>query len=434
MTARPEIITLGCRLNTVESEAMRRLAGAADLRDAVIINTCAVTNEAVRSARQTIRRARRERPGARLVVTGCAAQTDPKAFADMQEVDAVIGNQEKLEPDLWRTLAANESPAVRVNDIMSVRETAGHMIDGYGDRARAFLQIQNGCDHRCTFCIIPFGRGNSRSVPIATVVDQARKLVNAGHKEIVLTGVDMTSYGADLDDAPNLGALVAAILDQTPDLYRLRLSSVDGAEIDDALYERITGDERLAPYLHLSLQAGDNLILKRMKRRHTREQAIDLCARIRDHRPDFAFGADIITGFPTETDDMFQRSLDLVDEAGLQYLHVFPFSPREGTPAARMPQLDRNIIKERASRLRQKGQQALHVFLDGLVGSEGDVVIESGGRARLSNFATVKLNEQIGEVGAVARVQLTARHDDMVVGEALKRTQTKLTGSAISAP
>lgn len=417
MTARPDIITLGCRLNAVESEAMRRLAGDARLGDAVIINTCAVTNEAVRSARQTIRRVRRDRPEARLVVTGCAAQTDPRSFSDMDEVDAVIGNQEKLEPGQWQALAEDPSSVVHVNDIMSVRETAGHMIDGYGDRARAFLQIQNGCDHRCTFCIIPFGRGNSRSVPINVAVEQARRLVDAGHKEIVLTGVDMTSYGADLDGAPRLGALVSAILDQTPDLYRLRLSSVDGAEIDAELCERITGDERLAAYLHLSLQAGDNLILKRMKRRHTREQAIELCAQIRERRPDFAFGADIITGFPTETDDMFQRSIDLVDEAGLQFLHVFPFSPREGTPAARMPQLPRSVIKERAARLRAKGARSLHAFLDGLIGREEDAVIESGGRARLSNFASVKLAAPVGGIGDVARVRLTARHDDMMVGD-----------------
>lgn len=421
MTARPDIITLGCRLNAVESEAMRRLAGDAGLGDdTVVINTCAVTNEAVRSARQTIRRVRRDKPKARLVVTGCAAQTDPHAFAGMEEVDAVIGNQEKLQPDQWQALTGDPAPAFHVNDIMSVRETAGHMIDGYGDRARAFLQIQNGCDHRCTFCIIPFGRGNSRSVPIGFAIEQARRLVDAGHKEIVLTGVDLTSYGADLDGAPQLGALVSAILDQTPDLYRLRLSSVDGAEIDAELFERITGDERLAAYLHLSLQAGDNLILKRMKRRHTREQAIELCAQIRQHRPDFAFGADIITGFPTETEDMFRRSVDLVDEAGLQFLHVFPFSPREGTPAARMPQLPRPVIKERAARLRAKGTQSLHAFLDDLVGREDDAVLESGGRARLSNFASVKLASPVGDVGDVARVRLTARHDDMVVGEVLQ--------------
>lgn len=417
MTAAPHIISLGCRLNAAESEAMRRLARAAKLDNTIVVNTCAVTNEAVRSARQNIRRARRERPDARLIVTGCAAQTDPQSFANMQEVDAVIGNQEKLEPAEWRALAANPAPAIRVNDIMSVRETAGHMIDGYGDRSRAFLQIQNGCDHRCTFCIIPFGRGNSRSVPIPVAVEQARKLVDAGHKEIVLTGVDITSYGADLDGAPRLGALVAAILDEVPDLYQLRLSSVDGAEIDDQLFERIAGDERVAPYLHLSLQAGDNLILKRMKRRHTREQAIDLCRLVRERRPDVAFGADIIAGFPTETEEMFQQSINLVDEAGLQYLHVFPFSPREGTPAARMPQLDRVIVKDRAARLRKKADNALHAFLDTLVGCVENAIIESGGRARLSNFASVKLAAQDGDIGSVKSIRLTARRGDMLLGE-----------------
>ena len=353
-----DIITLGCRLNAAESETMRRLGRAAGLEDAVVVNSCAVTNEAVRSARQRIRRARRERPDARIVVTGCAAQVDPEGFAAMAEVDAVIGNQEKLEPAQWRALSAETAPAVSVNDIMSVRETAGHMIDGYGDRARAFLQVQNGCDHRCTFCIIPYGRGNSRSVPVADVAAQARRLAEAGHRELVLTGVDITSYGADLDGRPSLGALVAAVLDQVPDLYRLRLSSIDGAEIDDALFERIVSDERVAPHLHLSLQAGDNMILKRMKRRHTREQAIALCRNIRRRRPDVAFGADVIAGFPTETEEMFQRSLDIIDEAGLNFLHVFPFSPRAGTPAARMPQLPRETVKARAARLRAGGRKS----------------------------------------------------------------------------
>ncbi len=416
MTAATHIITLGCRLNAAESAAMRRLAGEAGLADAVVVNTCAVTNEAVRTARQTIRRARRERPGARIIVTGCAAQTAPEAFTAMGEVDAVIGNQEKLNAHEWRALAANDDPVVRVDDIMSVRETAGHMIDGYGDRARAFLQVQNGCDHRCTFCIIPYGRGNARSVPLAEAVAQARRLVDAGHREIVLTGVDLTSWGTDLDGAPRLGALVGAILDAAPDLYRLRLSSIDGAEIDAELFERITSDERVAPHLHLSLQAGDNLILKRMKRRHSREQAIALCQAIRARRPDVAFGADIIAGFPTETEAMFVRSLDLVDDAGLSFLHVFGFSPREGTPASRMPQLARTVVKERAARLRAKGRAALHGFLDGLVGREADGVIESGGRARLGNFASVRL-PKTGETGAVARLRLSARDGDALVGE-----------------
>lgn len=426
MTA--DIITLGCRLNAAESEAMRRLAGEAGLSGAVVVNTCAVTAEAVRTARQSIRRARRERPGARIIVTGCAAQTAPDAFAAMTEVDAVIGNQEKLELREWRALAADEGPAdgdtvVRVNDIMAVRETAGHMIDGYGDRARAFLQIQNGCDHRCTFCIIPYGRGNSRSVPIAEAVEQARRLARAGHRELVLTGVDITSWGGDLEGRPRLGKLVAAILDGVPDLYRLRLSSIDGAEIDGELLERVTGDGRLAPHLHLSLQAGDNLILKRMKRRHSREQAIALAETIRARRPEVAFGADLIAGFPTETEEMFEQSLALVDEAGLSFLHVFPFSPREGTPAARMPQLPRRIVKDRAARLRAKGEDALHAFLEAQVGKEADGVIESGGRARLGNFAPVRLKSAgangTGPVGAVRRLRLQARDGDALVGESL---------------
>ena len=413
-----DIITLGCRLNAAESETMRRLGQAAGLDDAIVVNSCAVTNEAVRTARQRIRRARRERPEARIVVTGCAAQIDPESFADMPEVDAVIGNREKLAPDQWRTLAGGQEPRIAVNDIMSVRETAGHMIDGYGDRARAFLQIQNGCDHRCTFCIIPYGRGNSRSVPIDEVVAQARRLVETGHRELVLTGVDITSYGADLEGAPTLGRLVEAVLDRIPALYRLRLSSIDGAEIDDRLLERIIEDSRIAPYLHLSLQSGDNMILKRMKRRHTREQAIALCRTIRERRPDVAFGADIIAGFPTETDAMFQRSLDIIDEAGLVYLHVFPFSPRAGTPAARMPQLDRTVVKARAERLRMAGRRALHGFLDSLIGSEQDVVQESGGRARLGNFASVKVDGESAPVGSVARLHIHGREGDSLLGAA----------------
>ena len=415
MSAAPTIITHGCRLNAGESETMRRLAGEAGLEDAVIVNTCAVTGEAVRSSRQSVRRARRDHPHANIIVTGCAAQIDPEPFANMAEADAVIGNQEKLDAGEWRRLASRAADdAVRVNDIMSARETAGHMIDGYGDRARAFLQVQNGCDHRCTFCIIPYGRGNSRSAPVAEVVEQARRLVGAGHRELVVTGVDITSYGADLEPRQTLGALVAAILDGVPDLFRLRLSSIDGAEIDDALMERVCGDERLAPYLHLSLQSGDNLILKRMKRRHTREQAIALCHEIRARRPDVAFGADIIAGFPTETEDMFQHSLAIVDEAGLQFVHVFPFSPRDGTPAARMPQLPHATIKARAGALRDKASAALHKFLDSLDGREETAVVESGGRARLGNFAVAKLNSASAAPCDVARIKIGRREGDLV--------------------
>ena len=415
-----DIITLGCRLNAAESETMRRLAAEAGCDDAIIVNTCAVTNEAVRTARQRIRRAKRARPGARVIVTGCAAQTEPAMFAAMPEVAAVIGNQEKLDAAQWRTLAQETDNVIRVNDIMSARETAGHMIDGYGDRARAFVQIQNGCDHRCTFCIIPYGRGNSRSAPVSAVVEQTRRLVGAGHKEIVLTGVDITSWGADLDGKPAPGRLVGALLDEIPELFRLRLSSIDGAEIDEALFDRITGDERVAPHLHLSLQSGDNMILKRMKRRHTREQAIALCATARARRPEIAYGADIIVGFPTETEDMFKRSLDIVAEAGLQYLHVFPFSPRAGTPAARMPQLPQPVIRERAARLRDAGGQSLRAFLDGLVGSSHHAIQESGGRARLGNFAPVRLDGRLALPGEVVAVEITGRDGDGLTGRRME--------------
>ena len=402
---------------------MRVLMRGAGLGGAVAVNTCAVTGEAVRQSRQAVRRAHRANPGARIVVTGCAAQIDPEEFANMPEVDAVLGNGGKLDAAEWREIAGGAS--MRVNDIMSVRETAGHMADGYGDRARAFLEVQNGCDHRCTFCIIPYGRGNARSAPVSDVVESARRLVDSGFKEIVLTGVDLTSYGADLGETARLGDLVAAILDGVPNLYQLRLSSIDGAEIDDALFERIAGDERLAPHLHLSLQAGDNMILKRMKRRHTRENAIELCIRLRTLRPDIAFGADFIAGFPTETDAMFEQTLALVDEAGLQYLHVFPYSPRDGTPAARMPQLEKSVIADRARRLRAAGAAALTDFYDSLVGAAAPALMETGGRARLGNFAPVRTTSG-AEPGALVKVAITGRDDDALIGEvqgSLERVQ-----------
>lgn len=395
---------------------MRALARAAGYRNAVIVNSCAVTNEAVRQSRQAVRRARRARPDAKIIVTGCAAQIDPKTFSAMAEVDAVLGNGEKLDEKEWRALAEG-GEGLRVNDIMHVRETAGHLLDGYGDRARAFLEVQNGCDHRCTFCVIPYGRGNSRSAPLERIVDAARRLSEAGHCEIVLTGVDITSYGQDVFGEPSLGRLVSAILNGAPTLRRLRLSSVDCAEIDEELFELIVGEPRIAPHLHLSLQAGDDMILKRMKRRHTRGKAIEFCESVRARRPEVAFGADIIAGFPTETEEMFGRSLDLVDEAGLQFVHVFPFSPREGTPAARMPQLERTVIKERAERLRAKGEAAHVRFLDSLVGGEDDAVIESGGRARLGNFAQARLAAPLGAVGEMARLRLVAREGALLVGE-----------------
>ncbi len=344
--------TFGCRLNAYESEVMMQQAGRAGLGDlaggVVLVNTCAVTSEAVRQAKQSIRSARRNNPGARIIVSGCAAQTDPAGFGNMAEVDLVLGNEEKLHAHNYRALpdfGVNDSEKIRVNDIMSVRETAGHMVDSIDGRVRAFVQIQNGCDHRCTFCIIPFGRGNSRSVPMGNVVDQVRRLVDHGHREVVITGVDITSYGADLPGRATLGKLVLAILDRVPDLPRLRLSSIDSIEVDEPLLEAITHQPRLMPHLHLSIQSGDNLILKRMKRRHLREDTIEFCQRICDLRSDMVFGADLIAGFPTENSRMFENTLRLIDECGLTYLHIFPFSPRPNTPAARMPQLERKLIK-----------------------------------------------------------------------------------------
>jgi len=396
-----DVVTFGCRLNAYESEAMRRTAAASGLNDAVIVNTCAVTGEAVRQARQAIRRLRRERPQARIIVTGCAAQTEPATFAAMGEVDRVLGNGEKLDAAAWaRTGAALAVGAgfgiardekIAVADIMAVKETAAHLIDGLDGRVRAFVQVQNGCDHRCTFCIIPYGRGPSRSVPMGAVVAQVRRLVDNGYREVVLTGVDITSYGGDLPGVPGLGRLVKQILKHVPDLDRLRLSSIDSVEVDAALLDALAEEPRLMPHLHLSLQAGDDMILKRMKRRHLRADAIALCERVRRLRPDVAFGADIIAGFPTETEDMFARSLDLVDACGLAHLHVFPFSPRPGTPAARMPQVARAIVKERARRLRDKGAAALARRLAGEVGTQRQVLAESGQLGRTGQFMPVRL-------------------------------------------
>jgi len=402
-----DVVTFGCRLNAYESEVIRRQAETAGLSDTVVINTCAVTGEAVRQARQTIRRVRRERPGAKIVVTGCAAQTEPDTFADMAEVDRVLGNEEKLSASIWAEDDREEK--VAVNDIMSVRETAPHLIDGLEGRARAFVQIQNGCDHRCTFCIIPYGRGNSRSVPMGDVVAQVRRLSERGYREIVLTGVDLTSYGAELPGAPKLGTLVKQILRHVPDLPRLRLSSIDSVEADRELLDAIATDARLMPHLHLSLQAGDDLILKRMKRRHLRADAIAFCDQVRRLRPDVVFGADIIAGFPTETDAMFTRSLDLVDECGLTHLHVFSFSPRRGTPAAHMPQVARDIVKDRALRLREKGAAALRRHLDGEIGARRRVLAESNAAGHTEQFTRIRLNTA-AETGAILDV-LVAGHD-----------------------
>jgi threonylcarbamoyladenosine tRNA methylthiotransferase MtaB len=399
---------------------MRREAEAAGLGaldgGAVIFNTCAVTAEAVRQARQAIRKAGRERPGARIIVTGCAAQTEPGAFAGMDEVDLVIGNDDKLKAHSYRTLpdfGVNDTEKCRVNDIMSVTETAGHMVDAIEGRARAFVQVQNGCDHRCTFCIIPYGRGNSRSVPMGAVVEQVRRLAGNGYVEIVLTGVDMTSYGADLPGRPRLGRLVKAILAQVPEVRRLRLSSIDSIEADEELMEAIAGEKRLMPHLHLSLQSGDDMILKRMKRRHLRDDSIRFCADVRRLRPDMVFGADIIAGFPTETDEMFENSLRIVEECGLTHLHVFPFSPRKGTPAARMPQLDRGQVKERAARLRAAGDAAHRRHLAGLVGTRQAVLVEREGMGRTEDF-TVSAIEG-GTAGAIVEAEIVGHDGERLI-------------------
>ena len=388
----PIFATLGCRLNAYETEAMKELAAAAGIEGAVVVNTCAVTAEAVRKAKQEIRRLRRENPDATLIVTGCAAQTEPETFAAMPEVSRVIGNAEKMQAATWAGLAVPDligvTERVQVDDIMSVRETAGHLIDGFG-RHRAYVQVQNGCDHRCTFCIIPFGRGNSRSVPAGVVVDQIKRLVDRGFLEVVLTGVDLTSWGADLPGEPRLGDLVMRILRLVPDLARLRISSIDSIEVDAALMGAIAGEARLMPHLHLSLQAGDDLILKRMKRRHLRDDAIRFCEEVRKLRPQMVFGADIIAGFPTETEAMFENSVSLIKACGLTFLHVFPYSPRKGTPAARMPQVRGPEIRTRAARLRAAGAVALSAHLSGQVGRSLPVLMEGPRMGRTEGFAEV---------------------------------------------
>ncbi|SIO48622.1 threonylcarbamoyladenosine tRNA methylthiotransferase MtaB [Rhodovulum sp. ES.010] len=391
--AAPRFTTLGCRLNAYESEAMKELVTAAGVENVQVVNTCAVTAEAVRKARQEIRRLRRAHPRATIVVTGCAAQTDPDRFAAMDEVDLVLGNAEKMRGETWTRLAGPDfigaTEKVMVDDIMAVRETAGHLIDGFGTRSRAYVQIQNGCDHRCTFCIIPYGRGNSRSVPAGVVVDQIARLAERGYNEVVLTGVDLTSWGADLPGGPRLGALVRRILNLVPGLQRLRISSIDSIEADPALMAAIAEEDRLMPHLHLSLQAGDDLILKRMKRRHSRADAIRFCQEARRLRPDMTFGADIIAGFPTETEAMFDNSLRLVEECGLTWLHVFPYSPRPGTPAARMPQVDGNAIKDRAARLRAAGKAQVATHLAAQVGRTHRILTESPRMGRTEQFTEV---------------------------------------------
>ena len=415
-----DILTLGCRLNSYESEVMRGHAVAAGLQDAVIVNTCAVTAEAVRLARQAIRRARRERPDASIIVTGCAAQIDPASFAEMPEVTRVIGNEEKMKAETFTALDhLADTPRVQVNDIMSVKETAAHLVDGLDGRARAFVQVQTGCDHRCTFCIIPYGRGNSRSVAAGEVVDQVKRLVATGHYEIVLTGVDLTSWGADLPNVPKLGNLVARILKLVPDLKQLRLSSIDAIEIDEPLFELLAHEKRIAPHMHLSFQSGDDMILKRMKRRHSRADAINLCNRLRAARPEMAFGADLIAGFPTETDEMFANTLASVDECGIDYLHVFPYSPRPQTPAAKMPQVARDVVKARAARLREKGAERLGLRLDRHVGAEAWALVEAGNRARLPDFTPVRIDGASPEPGRPALFRLASRTTSELVGQPL---------------
>ncbi|WP_420023076.1 tRNA (N(6)-L-threonylcarbamoyladenosine(37)-C(2))-methylthiotransferase MtaB [Cereibacter azotoformans] len=395
----PVFSTLGCRLNAYETEAMKELASAAGVDNAVVVNTCAVTAEAVRKAKQEIRRLRRENPGATIIVTGCAAQTEPATFAAMPEVDRVIGNTEKMQASTWAAMAPDligETERVQVDDILSVRETAGHLIDGFG-RHRAYVQVQNGCDHRCTFCIIPYGRGNSRSVPAGVVVEQIRRLVDRGFAEVVLTGVDLTSWGADLPAQPRLGDLVMRILRLVPDLARLRISSIDSIEADEALMGAIATEPRLMPHLHLSLQHGDDLILKRMKRRHLRDDAIRFCEEARRLRPDIVFGADIIAGFPTESEQAFENSLKLVGECGLTFLHVFPFSPRTGTPAARMPQLAGPLIRERAARLREAGDARLLAHLEAQRGLSHRVLTEGPRMGRTEQFTEVAFAADLPE-------------------------------------
>lgn len=407
----PKIITFGCRLNSYESEVMRGHARAAGMTDAIIINTCAVTAEAERQARQTIRRARRENPNAQVIVTGCAAQISPDSYAGMPEVDRVLGNEEKLKAE---SFGLDQTERVVVNDIMSVTETAAHLIHGYEERTRAFVQVQQGCNHRCTFCIIPFGRGNNRSVPIGEIVKQVRVLVENGVAEIVFTGVDITDYGKDLPGQPSLGQMARRLLALVPELKRLRLSSVDPVEVDDDIMRLLAEEERLMPHLHVSLQAGDDMILKRMKRRHLRADAVDFCESVRALRPDVVFGADIIAGFPTETDEMFENSLRAVDDCGLTYLHVFPYSPRPGTPAARMPQVPGNLRKERAARLRALGAERETEFLQSRVGGTAQVLVEKDGFGRSEHYAPVIL--PAGHVGEVLPIEIKGLDKSQLIG------------------
>lgn len=401
----PELVTFGCRLNTYESAVMREHASSAGLNDAIIFNTCAVTKEAERQARQAIRRARRQYPEKQIIVTGCAAQIDPEGFGNMDEVDRVIGNDLKLQENTWQEINPER---VRVNDIMQVRETASHLVDGFEGRVRAFLQIQNGCNHRCTFCIIPYGRGNSRSVPIGEIYQQIRNIVDQGYREVVLTGVDVTDYGLDLPGTPTLGQMIRRVLALVPELPRLRLSSLDPVEMDADLWALIADEPRLMPHLHISLQAGDDMILKRMKRRHLRKDILYMVEKARSLRPDIVFGADIIAGFPTESEEMFENTRTIIEECNIIHNHIFPFSPRPGTPAARMPQLDRGLIKERAGVLRETGARQLNRFYQSEVGKTREVLIEKEGCGHTEHFA--KLNHVEGAIGEIISMPITANH------------------------
>ena len=425
---KPQVVTFGCRLNTYESEIIKGHASDAGLDNTVIFNTCAVTAEATRQAKQSIRRMKRKNPDADIIVTGCAAQIDPKQFAEMPEVGQILGNEEKLSAQSYQDFGISKNEKVAVNDIMSVKKTAPQLIDGYEERSRAFVQVQNGCDHRCTFCIIPYGRGNSRSVPAGEVVTQIQRLVDNGYQEVIITGVDITSYGPDLPGRSSLGTLCQKILKNVPDLKRLRLSSIDSIETDEALFDAITTDMRMMPHLHLSLQSGDNMILKRMKRRHTREDAIEFCNAVAEKRPDVVFGADIITGFPTETEGMFENSMKMVEDCNLTYLHVFPYSERKGTPAARMPQIDRSIRKARGAKLRALGEERLEAFLSSQVGNDVEILVEKAMKdenailGHTEHFAPAKiLGKYLDNLksGYIAKARVTGYQDGILLTEVI---------------